>query len=106
MKEAAPYKCDYCITRKGPTNHWWMRNRHAAAKRQQFLLERWNADLADAVFGLGAGEPLFEHICSESCAAKALSQHMARVSQLPKTMAPLDGVVGDGVATQEQVKVT
>jgi hypothetical protein len=29
MKLTAPYKCDYCGTLKGETNHWWLRFQQA-----------------------------------------------------------------------------
>jgi hypothetical protein len=68
MKVHSPYRCDYCLNLKGETNHWWLR----PPDRQRFALLRWDATLAD-VEG-------YEHICSESCAAKALSKWMAQPS--------------------------
>ena len=78
MKLDRPYKCDYCTKLKGDTNHWWMRFAkgvidHAAgvtSGSDAFLLVPWNDASAD-VEGV-------EHICSESCASKALSKWMAR----------------------------
>ncbi len=66
MKVAAPYKCDYCGAQKGLTNHWWLRQ----SIPQRFVLLPWDGDLAD--------REGYEHICSESCASKALSKWMAR----------------------------
>jgi hypothetical protein len=67
MKVHCPYRCDYCLNLKGETNHWWLRPRESP----QFILSRWDATLADA--------DGYEHICSESCAIKALSKWMAQV---------------------------
>jgi hypothetical protein len=39
---------------------------------EQFRLMRWDAELADA-----GG---YEHVCSESCAARALSKWLAQAS--------------------------
>jgi hypothetical protein len=64
MRVHSPYRCDYCSNMKGETNHWWLR----AMDREHFTLQRWDATLADV--------PGYEHICSESCAAKALSKWM------------------------------
>ncbi len=64
MKIECPYRCDYCLNMKGETNHWWLRPVHA----EQFSLLRWDNALANAEG--------YEHICSESCAAKALSKWM------------------------------
>lgn len=66
MKIQCPYRCDYCLNLKGETNHWWMRPVHV----EQFNLLRWDSKLADANG--------YEHICSESCAAKALSKWMTQ----------------------------
>jgi len=68
MKVHCPYRCDYCNSDKGQTNHWWLRPQDA----EQFTLLRWDDMLAD--------REGFEHICSESCASKALSKWMARAS--------------------------
>jgi hypothetical protein len=66
MKVHSPYRCDYCLNLKGETNHWWLR----PPDREQFTLLSWDSSLADAEG--------YEHICSESCAAKALSKWMAQ----------------------------
>jgi hypothetical protein len=58
------HRCDYCFNLKGETNHWWLRPTDA----EQFKLLRWDDALADS--------DGYEHICSESCAAKALSKWM------------------------------
>jgi hypothetical protein len=65
MKVRCPYKCDYCMNPKGETNHWWLH----PSEREQFVLLAWDDALAD-----GDG---YQHICSESCAAKALSKWMS-----------------------------
>jgi hypothetical protein len=72
MKVRCPYKCDYCLNQKGETNHWWLRPHDP----ERFTLLAWDEALA--------GEEGNEHICSESCAAKALSKWMTR-SQFSKT---------------------
>lgn len=66
MRVHSPYRCDYCQNLKGETNHWWLR----PPDREQFMLLRWDAELADA--------PGYEHICSESCASRALSKWMTQ----------------------------
>ena len=66
MKVACPYKCDYCLNQKGETNHWWLRPQDS----ERFTLLAWDE--------VQAADEGFEHICSESCAAKALSKWMAR----------------------------
>ena len=68
MKVQCPYRCDYCLNLKGQTNHWWLRPQDA----EQFRLVRWDQQLADAEG--------YEHICSESCASKALSKWLARAN--------------------------
>jgi len=64
VKVREPYRCDYCQKPKGESNHWWLRDTMVGL----FVLSRW--DEAEAA---GDGR---EHICSESCAAKALSKWM------------------------------
>jgi hypothetical protein len=74
MKVNSPYRCDYCLNLKGETNHWWLRQPNS----EHFVLLRWDASLA--------AEEGYEHICSESCAAKALSKWMTPLSlQVPTT---------------------
>jgi hypothetical protein len=68
MKVQCPYRCDYCLNLKGETNHWWLRPQDA----EQFRLVRWDNALADL--------DGYEHICSESCASKALSKWLSRSS--------------------------
>jgi len=68
MKVRYPYKCDYCLNQKGETNHWWLRPHET----ERFTLLAWDE--------ARAGHEGYEHICSESCAAKALSKWMARTS--------------------------
>ena len=76
MKVHCPYRCDYCNMDKGQTNHWWLRPQDA----EQFTLLRWDDGLAD--------REGFEHICSESCASKALSKWMARAATHLVRVAP------------------
>ena len=71
MKVQSPYRCDYCMNLKGQTNHWWLRPVDA----EQFRLVRWDRELADLEG--------YEHICSESCASKALSKWLAQASGQP-----------------------
>ena len=66
MKVPCPYKCDYCLNQKGETNHWWLRPQDS----EMFTLLAWDE--------ARASDEGYEHICSESCAAKALSKWMAR----------------------------
>ena len=68
MKVQYPYRCDYCQNLKGETNHWWLRPQDA----EQFRLLRWDQSLADM--------DGYDHICSESCAAKALSKWLAQAN--------------------------
>ena len=76
MKVHYPYRCDYCQNLKGETNHWWLR----APIPEQFTLLPWDAAIADT--------DGYEHICSGSCAAKALSKWMAEVgTHVPRTVA-------------------
>ena len=65
MKLAA-FRCDYCQIQKGETNAWWLRYTGVGA----FFLIPWD----DAK----ANSDDHEHICSDSCASKALSKWMAR----------------------------
>lgn len=82
MRVHSPYRCDYCLNLKGETNHWWLR----LPDGEHFTLQAWDAALADA-----AG---YEHICSESCAAKALSKWMAQIcaAHVPGQLAQRAGV--------------
>jgi len=84
MKVQCPYRCDYCLNLKGETNHWWLRPQEA----EQFLLVRWNQQLAD-VEG-------YEHICSESCASKALSKWLSQANgnlvRPPRPERPLSAI--------------
>jgi hypothetical protein len=65
MKVQSPYRCDYCLNLKGSTNHWWLR----PVDSTTFRLTRWDVALADMEG--------YEHVCSESCATKALSKWLA-----------------------------
>lgn len=64
MRVVAPYRCDYCLNLKGEANHWWLRN----VTTLPFILSGWDEELA------ASGK--YEHICSESCALKALAKWM------------------------------
>ena len=63
------YKCDYCDVRKGDANHWFLR----ALDTTNFLLFLWEDELKYTCDDKGL---LYEHICSQGCASKALSQWM------------------------------
>lgn len=95
MRMPAPYKCDVCGRLKDESNHWWLRMRTENEKQPPalgaFLLEPWDPDVADKQ--LRPECPLYEHICSESCAMKSLSQYMAR--QQPKQQAELPRVAAE-----------
>jgi hypothetical protein len=82
----APWACDYCGTKKGAANHWWMRLKMTHNSDDRFILEKWNEAAAELLNE--EHESLYEHICSEGCASKALSQHMARVQAAPKVTTP------------------
>ena len=60
------YRCDYCSKLKGESNRWWL----GQPDGEHFTLALWDAALGD-----GDG---YEHICSESCATKALSKWMTQ----------------------------
>lgn len=81
MKIPYPYKCDYCGKLKEESNHWFLRpaavvllqmvegQQGRPSKEYTFTLLCWDSSYIDK---LG-----IEHICSEQCATKALSQWMA-----------------------------
>jgi hypothetical protein len=85
MRVHSPYRCDYCSNLKGETNHWWLR----LLDREHFSLQRWDTTLADT--------PGYEHICSESCAAKALSKWMTPTANVASQVAAASDV---GLRTQ------
>jgi hypothetical protein len=87
MKVRYPYKCDYCLNQKGETNHWWLRPHDT----ELFTLLAWDE--------ARAGDEGYEHICSESCAAKALSKWMTRKSALFTTKISIALRNGDVVKT-------
>ena len=71
MKIAEPYLCDSCGIVKGGANHWWLRDvPHATSV---FILRPWDDELA--------AKETYQHLCSEACASKALSQWMANVQR-------------------------
>jgi hypothetical protein len=63
------YQCSYCPTMKGATNHWWLRY---ALVEAHFWLIPWDEDKAQSED--------HEHICSESCALKALAKWLGKAS--------------------------
>jgi hypothetical protein len=70
------YRCDYCARLKGESNHWWLRVPGKKPGETMFTLQCWDNMQAD-VTG-------YEHICSESCAAKALSKWMTHGDAHPE----------------------
>ena len=70
MKLITPYKCDYCPNIKGESNHWWLQE----SSFENFVLVRWNDELA-------AKPQYVEHICSQACAAKALSKWLSMAAR-------------------------
>ena len=65
MKLPSPYVCDECGTQKKESNHWYI----ASSGRMVFAIVAWASDDPDKKDSL--------HLCSESCATKALSKWMA-----------------------------
>lgn len=65
------YGCDYCSTQKAESNHWFVR----CPSDQGFLLYRWDKVAQEEIDAPGN-----EHICSESCASKALSRWLTQAS--------------------------
>lgn len=84
-KVPSPWSCDYCGVHKGGANHWWLLLKNSQdlttglANIQVFALLPWSDKMADEKDG--KEEYLHQHICSESCANKALSQWMGRQKQ-------------------------
>jgi len=64
MRLDNPYLCDYCNNRKRDVNAWWLRVPSAT-----FVLAPWH-DQDAQLDGV-------EHVCSQSCAVKALAKWMA-----------------------------
>jgi hypothetical protein len=60
------YRCDYCSKLKGESNRWWL----GQPDGERFTLALWDVTAGD--------ENGLEHICSESCATKALSKWMTQ----------------------------
>jgi len=71
------YRCDYCSKLKGESNRWWL----GRPDGEHFTLAHWDATRAD-----GDG---YEHICSESCATKALSKWMTQPSLISCPNSPV-----------------
>ena len=68
MKVRSPYRCDYCLNLKSENNHWWLRPKDS----EEFRVTRWDSELAEL--------DAYEHICSESCASKALARWLGSAS--------------------------
>ena len=68
MKLPSPYICDECGTQKKESNHWWLLTIFECETGDKFEIGPWNED--DVQDGV-------KHLCSESCATKALSKWMA-----------------------------
>lgn len=98
MKLNTPYRCDYCQRIKEQTNHWWMRS----AALAKFVLETWD----DATAGHEqAGGLQFEHICSESCAMKALAKWMGEQSKrTPRGVTLLQDGKAESITSEEWAK--
>ena len=78
MKLTSPYKCNYCLNTKAASNHWWLRPSIGwLIIMPSFELIPWDATKAE--------EENIEHICSESCASKALSKWMAQRANAGKS---------------------
>lgn len=60
-------RCDQCDRVKGEANGWWLIDKNQIG---MFVLRPWDKDLATT--------ERYYHICSENCAAKALSQFMSK----------------------------
>ena len=74
MMLAAPFKCDYCDKRKEDSNHWWMRDKRTVF----FALLKWDDRIA--AYRELPDDPttaIYEHICGQACALKALAKWMA-----------------------------
>jgi hypothetical protein len=76
MKDPNPWKCDQCDTRKGKANHWWQAFGQEGAI-PAFLIFPWNEEMAE--------ESGRQHLCSESCVAKAASQWMGKIKEANNT---------------------
>ncbi len=79
MKLPSPYICDECGTQKKESNHWWLfanqtmlpnpvTSKRPSILQPVFLLLPWHKIDPDT--------PGLVHLCSESCATKALSKWM------------------------------
>jgi hypothetical protein len=66
MAELRTFTCDECGITKGKTNHWFMAK--VWPRINSFSIERWN----EGVTARRSARVL--HLCSESCAAKAMSK--------------------------------
>jgi hypothetical protein len=87
MKLPSPYVCDECGTQKKESNHWWLvvpLSMLSATVRDYdarvFIIAVWSPALAESQ-GVA-------HLCSESCATKALSKWMASL-QSPRSDDPI-----------------
>jgi hypothetical protein len=77
MKLPQPYNCDYCGKLKGESNHWWLvdPDLYVTGIHEAFVLLPWNM--------LSFSGARTEHICSQECASKALSQWMSQQTSQP-----------------------
>jgi hypothetical protein len=72
------YTCDECGKQKQESNHWWILAQAAPAPFPPcFSLLPMNP-IETAELGIS------EHLCSESCAIKALSKWMSKVQEKPQ----------------------
>jgi hypothetical protein len=88
MKIDQPYKCNYCDKQKEEANHWFIRL-VGASPVLGFNLYRWDEvdpDTTDC-----------EHICSQECASKALSQWMSQRANAGPSQ-PVEGTMGSADA--------
>jgi hypothetical protein len=77
-----------CNTQKGKSNHWWLYGIvdskrsviHTEKEGKQFLLVPWD-ELVASTMEEG-------HVCSQECAAKALSKFMNPPPEVQKLSAP------------------
>ena len=98
MKLPSPYICDECGTQKKESNHWWvlLSYLYEAPEIPAFVLLPWESVTDDRLVTRKrhrrrpctgrnpGGKRIQEHLCSESCATKALSKWMASLQTMAK----------------------
>lgn len=84
------YKCDACGTQKGATNHWYT----LVTRRNIFELKPWSNDDADSNDAA--------HICSESCASKALSKWLANRNKAGQSVFNSYVELGSGLSLRRE----